>query len=162
MTLNLVDTTESTLKGAIGELLAWKYLSVHRIQSYALYPYLELGINWDWKETKEKFSWLNAAQMEYLRRNDMRGPRRWDLVGLTGHIETIRTQSGGKKFVMDELYLFEVKTGSTRKDMGPRSIARKMPPGDEVERVKGLGFKPVLVKVQLADDWNFNISAIVL
>jgi hypothetical protein len=85
-------------------------------------------------------------------------------MGMKGPFDKVESQTGSKKMlvmVADELYLVEVKTGSSRKDWG-RSISSKLPPKQEIERARRMGFTPILIRVQLTEDWTSKISAVVL
>lgn len=86
--------------------------------------------------------------MNYLSDLKQHGPRRWDFVG-------IRPREHGKR--NRTVYLIEVKVRrqvKSRHDLSG-SLKGKVP---DIEKAKLLGFKPLLLIVDLLDNWKFEVS----
>jgi len=140
---DLLKTKESGLKGAIGELIAWTYLRRHNIWAYSLaatYPAYHFSYPRVTRRNYTLFG-LDRQQIEYLKTNIQHGPRRWDFVAI--HRDHSAT------------YLVEVKTVGTRKDVG--TFRSKLPTPNEITKAKLLGFKPLVVRVELNEHWNFRV-----
>lgn len=59
---------------------------------------------------------------------------------------------------MENVYLVEVKTGVGQKGLASFRERLSSDYAKIIPKTKSFGFTPILVKVQLADDWTFNIS----
>jgi hypothetical protein len=164
MTINLFESTESSLKGAIGELIAWRYLHVHRIWSYSLHTVLGAGHVLGIELENQKPDWINEAQAAYLVKGGF--PRTWDFVGVRKRDKLKKkwkTKEGWRfkyETVVEAIYLFEIKSG-WKKNIGSDGRG-KIPPRDEIELVKSLGFVPALIKVQFTEGWTADVTTLLL
>jgi len=142
----------SNTKGAIGELIAWNHLnrrcrgvralSATRPANETIPDYFDDSALPDFQR-----KYLECQMPKNISRNPGQG-RRWDFVA-----------SSWQKPVT--LYLIEVKTSSEHKSSRhPPSWhdRRKLPPIEEIENVKSLGFTPILLKVLFGENWRVDIS----
>lgn len=155
---DLSETKDSSLIGAIGEILAWKYLMRNRILIHkigglppfsAVYPSRRGELNYEIRG-------LSAEQIEFLKEMCSSGPVRFDFVG-------IRRKWSWKKgdYVLTP-YLIEVKTTGPRgerKDLAGL-VKGKIP--QRVEEAKDVGFKVLLVIVNLFSNWKYAITSLEL
>ena len=151
---DLAHVRDGAVTGSIGEILAWKYLKskgvfAHKFHSWypfpATYPLHRGGGDYECQR-------LNREQADYLKDIDRHGPRRFDLIGFS-------LKPGVPHY---GVYLIEVKTkglGRGRQDLdyGIKSLERKLPPKEEMDKVKALGFHILLITVRLLDEWRFKV-----
>ena len=154
--IELVDTKDSSLIGAIGEVAAWKFLGRRRILAHRIGQWYPFPANYPFSrgELSYDLSGLSTEQVDYLRRMCSHGPRRYDFVG-----QKIKRLPDGIHGLVDENYLVEVKTtgpGIRRHDW-QGSMKRKIP--EDVEAAKALGFKVLLIKVNLLDGWKCEVTS---
>ncbi len=143
----LVKTKDSHLKGAIGELVAWKYL-MRNCGVWSVAPTWPAFLLVD---SALGSHYLNKRQLSYLKDNLNRGPRRWDFLA-------VRSKDIYSKAENKQVYLVEVKTGVVQKDQGAYRERLSKDYASIVPRAKSFGFTPILLKVELTDNWTFNIS----
>ena len=142
----MLETKDSHLKGAIGELVAWKYLIKH---------FLVGGVAPEWTvPTNLDRSYLTKQQRRYLKMLYYRSEKdihRWDLLAMP-------VEDRDEKAEERRVYLVDVKTGVPKR--GPWTLRDRVYKNyREALRAKSSGFIPIIVKVELADDWTFNISS---
>ncbi len=132
--IDLWNTKDSDLLGRVGEVVGWKYL------------WRQGSITWDfWRVVQTDLfrECMTPEQQNYL--NEFRGGKRqaraWDLVGVHSR--------GGRPC------LVEVKT--TRSERY-RYDSRKFPDTKQRLEAKSLGFRLLLVIVQLIDNWKFRVA----
>jgi hypothetical protein len=145
----LMENTElmtNTVRGAIGEIIAWQYLVKK------LYPAFVQSLQGATPCQAEKYNPnfpfhtepLMHKQRYYL---DGHFKRSWDFIANT---RTRRSRN---------VYLFEVKTSSqTTRHRASWRNRRKIPASREIEKVKSLGFTPILVKILFSHNWKVDIS----
>jgi hypothetical protein len=151
MTVDLLNTKDTGLVGAIGEAIAWQYLWEKGIHAYSF------GTGRPWfranklgAEAQPNFdpSWLKKRQLDYLSDLLQHGPRRWDFVAIRS-----RELSRKRKTV----YLVEVKVrrqGKSRHDLRG-SLKGKIP--EDLRKVKWFGFRPLLLIVDFLDNWKYEV-----
>jgi hypothetical protein len=192
ITLDLRRVSDSTLIGAFGELIAWKYLNSKGISVYRFGSTFYPGIHRNQADLSDFFSehlkWLSSQQADYLKNIYKYESRTWDFIGLKyryksryGRRKVEQTafelrkayrekdEEGIKvkeetlekllhKFRILDLYLIEVKTRSAfSHDLkglkkGKGKIQKNIP------YAKSLGFKPLLIVVELIENWKFRVS----
>jgi hypothetical protein len=149
--INLLKTSRfmsNTVRGAIGEIIAWQYLTKK------LYPNFVQSLQgaipcqaeiYDLRSPIFHVGPLTDDQRHYL---DGHFRRTWDFIATTSQKPPTT-------------YLVEVKTSgqhtSTRHPPSWRD-RRKLPPTSEIEKVKRLGFTPILAKILFRENWQVNIS----
>jgi hypothetical protein len=156
VTFDLLNTKDTGLAGAVGETIAWQYLWRNGMIAFSF----GLGRPWfigkmETDEVKSSFDrflehpWLTKRQLDYLANLKEKGPRRWDFVAT-------RLRDIGKK--RRTIYLVEVKVkrqGKSRHDLRG-SLKGKIP--EDLEKAKSLGFVPLLLIVDLLDNWEFEVT----
>ena len=157
MTTDLLSTKDTGLVGAVGEVIAWQYLHQKGIIA------VRFGIGRPWfmgkmesDEVKSPFdrflerTYFTKRQLDYLVNLQEKGTtRRWDFIA-------IGARDIGKK--RRTISLVEVKVrrqGKNRRDL--RSTLKGKTPQD-LEKAKSLGFVPLLLIVDLLDDWKFEVT----
>lgn len=154
MVIDLLSTNDSSLIGAIGEIIAWKYLWSRKIRAHRFaseYPWLR---DYPMNRLNFEFPWLNKQQVEYLRNLWQRGPRRWDFIG----VKYKRDSSGAVHSEPEEVYSIEVKTRRIGRERHDLSGLFKGKISEDIPEVKSRGFKPLLIIVDLLDNWKFKIT----
>jgi len=176
MMLDLLSTKDTSLVGEIGEVIARKYLWHKGITAYApgrimwlsllaertdiLNLYLEVEKNHDmFEELNEaeqrvlieysSVKTLGEERIRYLKDLFDYGPTWcWDYAGYGRHSE--------------EVYLIEVKTSRVGKKYTLKSSwsgrSRRGYQRVDLEKARSLGFKLLLVNVELLDNWKFEVS----
>ena len=150
---DLAATRDSTLIGTIGELIAWKYL--RKVTGlfpmwfgagsyfYPQYP-RRTGRNYE-------ISGLDETRIEFLKNV----PRRYDFI-----IVKRRRIAPGLLGEPEETYLVEVKASfrGRRHDLkgGVKGMKRKLP--KDIQKAKSLGFKPLLIIVEVVNSWKFKVT----
>jgi len=140
MIVDLLTIKDTGLIGTIGELIARLYLHSEHIGAFQFRS-----------DSEFKYPFLNKKQTNYLKDLAEHGPNWcWDFIGI-GH--------AGK-----DTYLIEVKTSRPRKRKhGLKSRwtegARRGYSPEELEKAKLLGFKLLLVNVQLIENWKFEVTS---
>lgn len=85
MLIDLFSTRDSTLIGAVGELIVWKYLKREEISVYRFGSTYFPGIHEKQADLSDFFSgylkWLNKQQVDYLKNIYRYETRRWDFIG---------------------------------------------------------------------------------
>lgn len=152
---DLAATKDSSLIGAIGEMIAWKHLRRRGIWAHRIGGWYPFPPNYPFRkgETNYELSGLNSMQVEYLKNMWLHGPRRYDFVG-------VKRKRGSHGFVGDveRVYLVEVKAkgpGNGRHDL--RGQMKGKIPAD-VEAAKTLGFNVLLIIVELLNDWRCRVT----
>ncbi len=154
--IDLLNTKDTGLVGAVGETIAWQYLYKEGITAVSF----GLGRPWFISKTlsekvKTSFDrflehrWLTKEQSSYLTNLHEKGTRRWDFVG------TRRRDINKKR---KTIYLIEVKVkrqGKSRHDLRG-SMKGKIP--EDYKEVRSLGFVPLLVIVSLLNNWQAEIT----
>lgn len=188
MVIDLLNVSDSTLVGAIGELIAWKYLHRKGISVYRFGSTYFPSIHEKQPDLSDFFlehcKWLNKQQVDYLKNIYEYENRRWDFIG---HRYRYKSRYGRKrieqvafelreahskkdekeiqvkgeeleillkKFRTEEFYLIEVKTTQDRMRRGKfkGKIQTNIP------CAKSLGFKPLLIIVELLDNWTYQVT----
>jgi hypothetical protein len=148
MIFDMLDTKDTGLVGAIGEVIAWQYLHKNRI----IASRFGQGRPWfveklrDEGEPDFQHSWLTEQQTDFLRDLFKQSPRLWDFVGT-------------KHYPPEQHYLVEVKTRRPRKNRHDLRGSFKGLITEDQKRAMSLhGFKPLLVVVDLLDNWRFEVT----
>ncbi len=158
MTVDLLNTKDTGLVGAIGEVIAWQYLHQKGIIA------VRFGMGRPWfigkmesDEVKSPFdrflehTWFTKRQLAYLVNLQEKGTtRRWDFIA-------IGARDIGKKW--RTVYLVEVKVrrqGKSRYDLRGALKGKIL---QDLEEVKSFGFVPLLLIVDLLDNWRFEITS---
>ena len=144
---DLNQTKDSGLIGAIGETIAWQYLWERGLSALELgcgRPSFKAVPRLDGFARKDGKHGLEDAQARYLEALLANTKEwSWDFVACLGN----------------QAYLIEVKTSRPRKPKdGLRSDQRKGMSPDSLRRAKQLGFKMLLVNVELLDDWQCKVT----
>lgn len=151
MVVDLLSTKDTGLVGAVGEIIAWQYLWENGIVGFSFGQ----GRPWFTNKLIEQQptfyrSWLKKKQLNYLNNLEEDGPRRWDFIGT-------RPREHGKR--NRTVYLIEVKVrrkGKSRHDLRG-TLKGKIP--QDLEMEKSLGFVPLLLIVDMLDNWKFEITS---
>lgn len=150
--INLLKTSKfmtNTVRGAIGEVIGWQYLT-KKLSPYFVQS-LQGAIPCQAETYDPKFP-FHAEPLTDKQRNYLDGHfrRNWDFIA---------NVSVAQKPPV--IYLVEVKTsGQYTSTKHPPSWRdrRKLPPTEDVEKVKRLGFTPILLKVLFRENWRVDIS----
>lgn len=150
---NLMTTKDTGLVGAIGETIAWQFLWDKKVVAHNFgmgRPSFSPG---SLTQTQPQFypSWLKKRQSDYLIKLWKHGPRRWDFVA----INFVETEVGGQNRKPKTVYVVEVKVRRNRRS-SLKSLTGKIP--TDLEKVKSLGFVPLLVIVDMLDNWEFGVT----
>jgi len=148
--INLLKNSKfmsNTVRGAIGEIIAWQYLTKKFYPSFV-----------------QSLQGAIPCQGESYWKSPCGPPtdgQRQYLAGHFGHSwDFIATDYSQKP---PTTYLVEVKTSGQHTSTRPPPSWHdrgKLPPIREIERVKRLGFAPILLKVHLREDWEVKISCV--
>ena len=134
--IDLWQTSDDSLLGDVGEIIALKYLWAQGLLVWPLWRVVGLHLF---------SSYLNEEQANYLEgyasRTSATYKRAVDLVG-------INRRSG-------QPYLVEVKTTCSDRY---RYDSRKFTSLQQRSEAKSIGFKLLLVIVQLIDNWKFRVA----
>ena len=151
MTFDLLNTKDTGLVGAVGEIIAWQHLWENGIIGFSFGQ----GRPWFTNKLVEQqltfhYSGLKKKQLNYLNNLKEHGPRRWDFIGT-------RPREHGKR--NRTVYLIEVKVrrqGKSRHDLRG-TLKGKIP--QDLEMAKSLGFSPLLLVVDMLDNWRFEVTS---
>jgi hypothetical protein len=155
---DLIDRNASNLRGAIGEIIAWDALRKMGIHAFKIgiwnffpegYPYFRDG----------KLAWLTKKQAEFVENKEENQIIEFDFVGVKCSSIT-RSLDNGELHIngYEGVYLVEVKAGH------PRNVRRyvKNPMKaftlENIKKAKEIGFKVILVIVELLGNWKCRIS----
>ena len=134
--IDLLATPNTSFVGKVGELFAHQYLWDKKIYCH--------------RPNSQHLGFLTHEQQEYVRELMSSGPTWcWDLVGYDyrmAYLVEVKTNRPGK-----------TKVGLPRGKRSDRS--RRGFTSSDLDRAKALGFKPLLVNVELQPDWQAQISA---
>lgn len=138
----------NTVRGAIGEIIAWQYLAKKVYPAFVQSLSGAIPMQTETYDPKSPICHIGPLTDEQKHYLDGHFRRSWDFI----------TEIWQKpRFI----YLVEVKTSgqytSTRYPPSWRN-RRKLPPSEEIKKVKNLGFSPILLKVLFREDWNVDIS----
>ena len=143
VTIDLSKEKDTGFIGAIGELVAWKYLSRHKglvCLSFRGDAKAFAGIfDVDYALARRKLSKKQAKYLHQMLRGVNSSERTYDFICPLSGESCYR-------------YLVEVKT--TRH--GRLHGTRKKP--DEIMKAKSLGFIPLLVHVEFLPNWKFKVT----
>lgn len=147
MTVSILNLRDSSLIGTIGELLAWKYLRMRKGvlprwfgggPHFLHYPFRKGDFDYEIRGFDE-------SQIEYLQKIR----RRYDLIAWKRGIHE------NTPFVK-EIYLAEVKTTCGGGHHLGGKMRGKIP--QDIQEAKRLGFKPLLIIVELLENWKVEIT----
>ena len=159
---NLVGSKAANIIGAFGEIIAWDALRRIGIRAYKIgswtffpegYPY------WSGK-LDEEHRFLTKEQAEFVEKEDTG----LDFIGVKlkdNKIGTYPFMLGGKwgrstVEQVENVYLIQVRTGHTVKHY-TKNPAKAFTLAN-IRKAKRIGFKVLLVLVELLDDWKCRIS----
>lgn len=148
MIFDTLDTKDTGLVGAIGEVIAWQYLWKNRIVASRFGQGRPWFIDKLRGEAEPDFqrSWFTEQQTNFLIDLFKQSPRRWDFVGI-------------RHYPPEQRYLVEVKTRRPRKNRHDLRGSLKGLITEDQKRAMSLhGFKPLLVVVGLLDNWRFEVT----
>jgi hypothetical protein len=77
-------------------------------------------------------------------------PRSYDLIA----VKRKRLPTGEVVEEVEEVYLVEVKTRQDRTRLG--GLKGRIP--EDIQKAKSLGFKPLIIRVALLDNWTFEVT----
>ncbi|MEM2107645.1 MAG: hypothetical protein QXV46_07550, partial [Candidatus Bathyarchaeia archaeon] len=191
MTIDLRSLRDSTLIGAIGELIAWKYLESKGISVYRFGSTFYPGIHRNQADLSHFFSHhiesLSSQQTDYLKNIYMYESRRWDFIGIkykykskygkrrvqevTSELRNAIREKDEKeimakktllerllqKFRILEIYLIEVKTRSTFTHNFKSLLKGRGKIQRNILYAKSIGFKPLLIVIELLENWKFRV-----
>lgn len=188
MAIDLLNVRDSTLVGAIGELIAWKNLNRKGISVYRFGSIYFSGIHEKQADFSDFFSrnlkWFNNQQVNYLKNIDRYETRRWDFIGCRYRY---RSRYGRRRI---EQASFELRAAQSKKEEKEIQVKE-----EELEKLqkkfrirefylievkttqdrtrrgkfkgkmqtnipyaKSLGFKPLLMIVEFLDNWRFQVT----
>jgi len=168
MTFDLLSTKDTSLVGEIGEVIARRYLWQKRIVVYnpgrimwlsliAEQTHIE-NLYAEIQKNHGKFEELNLTDqrllVEYSQVKDLGEERIRYLIYSWDYGTTSNWDYAGYDLHSKEVYLIEVKTSRVRKKYGLTGGYKR---GD-LEKVKSLGFKLLLINIRLLDNWQFEVS----
>jgi hypothetical protein len=139
MIIDLLSESDTTFIGVIGENIAWKYLGkrLHSIDRFLDNRLIER---------------LKKTQIQYIE-SLFREGKKWsfDFISLRGSYKN------------PEPYLIEVKTSRPgKRKRGLKGNWTRRSRGkwtkEDIEEAKKLGFRLLIVNVQLLDDWKFEVT----
>ena len=148
MTIDLLNVRDSALTGTIGELIAWKYLRMRKgVMSWWFggFPHL---VRFPFRKGELDYGihGLGKCQIDYLKRL----PRSYDLIA----VKRKRLPTGAVANEVEEAYLVEVKTTEDKRRRG--NFKGKLP--EDIREAKSLGFKPLVIIVELLNNWTYQVT----
>jgi hypothetical protein len=163
MTIDLLNLRDSALTGTIGELIAWKYIRMRTgVMSWwfsgfphlVRFPFRKGEIDYNlyrrhripFPSDEVDYNGLRKRQIEYLKTL----PRSYDLIA----VKRKRLPTGALTNEVEEVYLVEVKTTQDRTRHG--KFKGRLP--EDIQEAKSLGFKPLLIIVELLDNWTCQVT----
>jgi hypothetical protein len=175
---DLVGRNASNLRGAIGEIIAWDALRRMGIHAFKIgtwnffpegYPY--------WRgELNNEHRFLTREQAEFVENKVRNNIMEFDFVGIRlkegrefsiTEVENMEDfmagkEKGIKKFAtakdVESVYLIEVKAGHPRTVRHYAENPTKAFALENIEKAKEIGFKVLLIIVELLDDWKCRTS----
>jgi hypothetical protein len=172
---DLVGRNASNLRGAIGEIIAWDALRKMGIHAFKIgtwnffpegYPY--------WRgELNNEHRFLTRKQAEFVENKVQNDIMEYDFVGIklkhrlhyVVEVDNINDLMDGKAMgkapsieKVEDVYLIEVKTGHPRTVRRYAENPTKAFALENIEKAKRVGFKVLLVIVELLDNWKCRIS----
>ena len=149
MLIDILNERDTSFIGIISEDIAWKYLCDQGIVPINKFTWGDKFLRFLRERLKDR---LKEGQIQYLE-NLAKDDSKWsfDFIALKGYKKA-------------EPYLVEVKTSrpGKRKHGLKGDWSRRSKKGwtkDDIEEAKRLGFKLLLVNVQLIDDWKFEVTS---
>ncbi len=192
MMIDLRRVRDSTLIGALGELIAWKYLSSKGISVYRFGSTFYPGIHRNQADLSdflsEHLKSLSSQQVDYLKEHYKYESRMWDFIGLKYRYKSrygrrkveqaafelrkaykekdeesikVKEETLEKllhKFRILDLYLIEVKTRTAFSHDLKDLKERKGKIQKNISYAKSLGFQPLLIVVELIENWKFRVT----
>jgi hypothetical protein len=186
--IDLLNVRDSTLVGAIGELIAWKYLHRQKISIYRFGSIYFPGIHNKQANLLDFFSgrlkWLNNKQVDYLKNIDRYENRRWDFIGCR---HRYKSRYGRRRIEQATLELREAQNKKEEKEIQVKEEALeklqkkfrirefylievkttqdrtrqgkfKGKIQTNIPYAKSLGFKPLLIIVEFLDNWILQVT----
>lgn len=186
--IDLFKEKDTGFVGAIGELVAWKYLHRKKISVYRFGSIHFPGIHNKQADFSDFFSkhlkWLNKQQVDYLKNIDRYETRRWDFIG---YRYRYKSRYGRRRI---EQVAFELREAHSKKDekeiqvkeealeklqkkfrIGEFYLIEVKTTQDRTRRgkfkgkiqtnipyAKSLGFKPLLIIVEFLDNWTLQVT----
>jgi hypothetical protein len=155
---DLIGRNASNLRGAIGEIIAWDALRKMGIHAF------KIG-TWNFFPTgyphfhDEKLTFLTKKQAEFVENKEEDQIIEFDFVGVKCSGIT-RSLNNGELHVhgYEAVYLVEVKAGHPRNVRHYVKNPMKAFTLENVKKTKEIGFKVLLVIVELLDNWKCRIS----
>ena len=171
----LIGRNASNLRGAIGEIIAWDALRKMGIHAFKIgvwnffpegYPY--------WRgELNNEHRFLTKKQAEFVENKVRNNIMEYDFVGVKlkhgqpycVEVDNINDFMDGKTIgkapsieKVEDVYLIEVKAGDPKTVRHYAENPAKAFTLESVEKAKGIGFKILLVIVELLENWKCRIS----
>lgn len=152
---NLIGRKASNLIGALGEIIAWDALRkvgiwTYKIGSWGFFP---RGYPYWTGELDEEHRFLSKEQAAFVENKVRNGIIEYDFVAVRW-----KRNSAELAGEVGEVYLIEVKTGR------PKAVSRYLRDSSQaftlasLEKAKRVGFKVILVIVELLDNWKYRIT----
>jgi hypothetical protein len=158
---SLIGTKSSNIIGALGEIIAWDALRQSGIWSYKIgsWDFFPKGYPHWADESNEENPFLTKEQADFVRNKVRNNIIEFDFVG-------VKWKAGKRPFfnksveAVHEAYLIEVKTGrSSTIQHYARNPTKAFSP-ENVEEAKRLGFRVLLVVVELLHNWSYRIRSV--
>ena len=158
---SLLGKNASNIRGAIGEIIAWDALRKMGIHAFKIgvwnffphgYPYWRGKLN-------NEHRFLTREQAEFVENKVRNNIMEFDFVGVK--LKHGLYYFGGKSPTIEEVeaaYLIEVKAGHPRTVRYYAKNPAKAFTLENIEKAKMIGFKVLLVIVELFDSWKCRIS----
>lgn len=176
---SLVGRNASNIRGAIGEIIAWDALRKMEIHALKIggWSFFPAGYPYWRGELDNEHKFLTKEQAEFVENKARNGIMEFDFVGVRlkegifslswTEVENMDDFLAGKergirKSVpvedVESVYLIEVKAGYPRTIRHYARNPTKAFALENIEKARGIGFKVLLVMVELLDNWKCRIS----
>lgn len=172
---DLVGRNASNLRGAIGEIIAWDVLRKMGIHAFKIgaWSFFPEGYPYWSGELNNEHRFLTRKQAAFVENKVRNGIMEYDFVGIklkhglpyVVEVENIDDFMNGKEMgesppvkEVEDVYLIEVKAGHPRTVKHYTQNPTKAFTLENIEKAKRVGFKVLLVIVELLENWKCRIS----